>query len=500
MPQITVDPSQVQSITVDPSQVTAAPAVTTGNVVGDALAGVGGSFAQHAVNIYDLIRKIPGADKVLPDSAALHKAIADATPDNTPSHIGKFIESAGEFMMPAGEAAKATQGARLLTRTAVQAGVGGGVSAVQSAGDPKATATGAVLGAAGPIVGAGIDAAAPALGASVKRVAAQVLGRTTGAGPAAIEQAAEHPTPDLVSAMRGNVSEGQVLTNFKDALQNVKDARGADYQAALAKIPQNITLDPAPIWQRFDDMLSKFNIAKTAPAGNAPAGLDFSRSTITDRAAQKQVQSVFSDLMDWGNQPGDTSPQGMDVLKRRIGNMFSTDSQASALIASVRDSANGVLKQNVPGYADMVGDYEKASKFIDGLRDLSLDGKNPGTAIKKLTSTLRSNNEYRQMLTDALSQYTNVDLKGQLAGLALSKPGPQGLAGVIDTGVGLLGALEHGYISPMAAVSVAAASPRLMGELVVAMSKAAPALKAIAAAPAAGVLAPAAANAALNAP
>jgi hypothetical protein len=487
----------------------------------DAAAGAGGTFAQHAVNAYDLIRKIPGAANILPDSSELHKAIADATPENTPAHVGRFLEGVSEFMYPAGKAEELTQGAGLVARTAAQAGVAGGVSAVQSGGDPKATATGALLGAAGPLVGASLDAAAPSVVPAIKRVAAQVLGRTTGAGPAAIAQAIDHPTPELLDAMRGNTSEGQVLTNFKDALQNVKDARSADYQAALANIPRNITLDPSPVWDKFEDMLGKFSIARTAPVttekaiaspvvdalgrpimstveNTVPSQLDFSRSTVTDRAAQKQIQSVYSDLMDWGSQKGDATPQGMDVLKRRIGNMYSDDSQASALIASVRDSAASVLKQNVPGYADMTKGYETASKFIEGLGDLSIDSRNPGIPLRKLTTALRQNNDYRQMLTDALGQFSGVDLKGQLAGLNLSKAGPQGMAGVLDTGIGILGLLAHGYLSPSAAVSMAAASPRLMGELVVAMGKAGPALKA--AGSAIGAIAPASANAALNAP
>jgi hypothetical protein len=294
--------------------------------------------------------------------------------------------------------------------------------------------------------------------------------------------------------MRGQTTEGEVLSNFKQALQHVKDTRAADYQNALGKIPQNITLDPAPIRDNVNYMLDQFGVKQ-----GAKGALDFSRSTITDPLAQRQVKGIVSDIADWGAQPGDLTPAGMDTLKRRIGNMFSPDSQASALIASTRDAASSVLKDNVPGYADMTKGYEAASKFIDGLGDLSINSANPGTAIRKLSTVMGQNNGYRQVLTDALSQYTNVDLKGQLAGLALSKGGPQGIAGALDTGVGLLGLTMHGYLSPMAAVSMAAASPRLMGELVIAMGKAAPAVRAAATA-VPSTLPGAVANAALNAP
>lgn len=128
--------------------------------VADALAGAGGALASHATNAYGLLRRIPGADKLLPDEAAFSKAIADATPDNTPAHVGKFLEGLAEFAIPAGAAERATAGMGLAARAAAQGAVGGTVSAVQSKGDPVATVAGAGLGAAGPVLAGAAGAAA----------------------------------------------------------------------------------------------------------------------------------------------------------------------------------------------------------------------------------------------------------------------------------------------------------------------------------------------------
>lgn len=151
-------------------------------VVGDALAGAGGEVAQHAVNIYDMLRKIPGADKLLPDSAAFHQAISDATPSNMPAHVGKFLENTIEFMVPAGKAASLTKGAGLATRMAAQAGAAGGARAVQG-GNTGEVADAAALGAAGPIVGdaAGyltpkLTAMAQKVGPAVRDAAADIVG------------------------------------------------------------------------------------------------------------------------------------------------------------------------------------------------------------------------------------------------------------------------------------------------------------------------------------
>lgn len=146
--------AQAQKLYAPPSS---APA-TTGSKVGDFIAGVGGAFADHAVNAYDLLRKIPGADKILPDSTAFHKAIADATPDNTPAHVGKFVESAGEYLLPAGKVGAATEAVPLLGKMAAQGATAGAVQAVQG-GTPGEVADTAALGAAGPLVGAGLSAA-----------------------------------------------------------------------------------------------------------------------------------------------------------------------------------------------------------------------------------------------------------------------------------------------------------------------------------------------------
>ena len=439
----------------------------------DTAAGAGGSLAQHAVNVYDLIRKIPGADKILPDSSELHKAIKDATPDNTPAHVGKFLEGATEFMVPAGEAAKLTQGAKLVTRAAAQGAVGGAVSAVQSGGNPAAIATGAALGAAGEPVAD--------LGASfLQKVLPEILGRTTGAGATALRMARENPSPELLDAMRGNLSESEVVKNFVDAAHDVKLDRAAKYQAALAALPAGPPLDITPVRQAFDDSLQKFGVVKSA----APHGidLDFSRSTLTDPSAQGKVLQMANDLIDWGSKPGDLTPAGVDILKRRIDDTYSASGSARAITQSTKSAARDILNQQVPGYTGMTQDYAKSSAFLEDLhRELSLDpnnpnfGATPGTATRKLVTMLKANNHYRQNVAEMLGNYVGKDLTGQIAGLNLNSYGPKGMVAPLE-GLGALAAIATGHISPAAVVSAAATSPRLMGELMVAMSKVSPAV------------------------
>ncbi len=139
-----------------------APKDTTGNIVGDALAGAGAGVIQIPVGIYDLIRKIPGVAEHLPEPSPFVRSLTH-TPDTVAGKAGRFLEGAAEFAVPGAIAADATKGMGLISRAAGQAVAGGTVAAVDSGGSPAATAAGAVLGGAGPVAGEVAGAAASKL-------------------------------------------------------------------------------------------------------------------------------------------------------------------------------------------------------------------------------------------------------------------------------------------------------------------------------------------------
>lgn len=309
-------------------------------------------------------------------------------------------------------------------------------------------------------------------------VGSEVVGHTTGVGAPVMREALNTANPDaIIAPMRGQLSDQEVLGHFQDALQNVKDARSAEYQAALKTQPPVPDLDITPIRQTADAMLQRFNIKKVAtPQGGTD--LDFSRSTIRDAAAQNEVRSIVNDISGWGSQPGDLQPAGVDTLKRRIDDTYSPSSSARAIVQSVKKSSSDLLNSQVQGYQKMTSGYAKASDFINNLRDLSIDSKNPGTAIRKLSTALKQNNNYRQVLVDALNQYSGKDLKGELAGLRLSNMAPRGIEGPL-TGAGLLMSIATGIVHPAGALALAMSSPRIMGELMIAMNRAKPALRSL---------------------
>jgi hypothetical protein len=343
-------------------------------------------------------------------------------------------------------------------------------------GEAAGQTTGLVGGA---VLGAKLPKLIKGTGNVAKTVASEVLGKTTGVGSKVLTQAMEKPTGQLTEAMRGGVSELDVVSNFKDALQNVKKARSESYQQQLSKLPMagKVEIDIAPVRQSFQDNLDRFGV-KTDHAGN----LDFSESTLVDASAQNQVKAIHKMLT---RKP--TGPQGqnlilsktseqpwtpaeVDALKRKVDDLYSPTSPARAVVQSVKASARDLLNDQVPGYKQMTGGYAKASQFLDQLSDLSLESKNPGTAVRKLTTLLNQNNGYRQILAEKLSQYTVNDLEGQLAGLNLSKWAPRGIMGPAS-GAGLIYQVATHAIHPMVAVGMAMTSPRLMGELLTAIAK-----------------------------
>lgn len=332
------------------------------------------------------------------------------------------------------------------------------------------------------------------------KVAAPVLGRLTGTGTEAVKAAME-PSQDFTDTMRGAKTEQDVLGEFKDALQNIKNQRAQDYQGKLAEVSQQKgPLDLTPVRDFVQKQLDHYNIKEVpdmpdltdfpskrpgmqdlqayskaleqwkAQYGNAkPGTLDFSRSTISNPASQKDVAELIRDVNSWD----DATPLGVDTLKRRIGDIFTPSSQARAFVAGTKQEIKNVLS-TVPGYSDMTQGYHVASDLIDNIdRDLSLSGKNPGTAIRKLSTALNQNNKYRQTMVEALDNYSQSNLKDQLAGLSMNSPVPRGLMGPL-AGTTLLYNMLQAFNDPskaMRLIPYLATSPRIVGETLNLLSK-----------------------------
>lgn len=295
-------------------------------------------------------------------------------------------------------------------------------------------------------------------------VASEILGFGTGAGGGAVKEAFNNPSKGYYEGLRGKVSPEAIVSEAKQALGEAKSNRATTYQNQLAEV-KNITskLDLSPLQSELDNQLNKFGIKVKKGT------LDFSSSTISDTADKTKVQQAFDDITRWSKKPENLTPAGVDTLKRRLGNLFSPTSDVRALTTSLKKITDKILKDNVPGYTEMTKSYEQASNFItDVTKGLSLSDKaSTDTALRKLSSALKQNNEFRTELVKQLEDIGGKDLTGKIAGYNLSSVLPRGLFGKLVEGGTLLSAFQgmtH-LISPATLAALATTSPRLVGEV-----------------------------------
>ena len=339
---------------------------------------------------------------------------------------------------------------------------GGGALASKVPGLAKA---GAVAAKIGEVLDP-VNAAAKAVGGIARGVgetAAAGLGITTGAGRDVIKQAFRNPSQEFTSALRGKTTSANIVDDARDALHTIKQKRSDEYRADLAKIKgaNTSSLDIGVLKQDLETRLAEFGVRRT------DEGFDFSRSTI-DPAETNRVQAIAETIDEWGTQKGDRTAIGLDLLKRRLDDFYSpTSKQANAFVQPLKGNVRSILEEQVPGYANMTKRYRETSELADEIqRGLSLtDRASVDTTFKKLTSTLRQNQEFRKELLDTLEARGGKDLTASLTGQQLSSIVPRGIQKYV-TEVGVIGGILSGAGAIKLLPMLALASPRVVGEFV----------------------------------
>src|SRR3990172_5049677 len=169
-------------------------------------------------------------------------------------------------------------------------------------------------------------------GKAVKEVAGHAYqwgtGMTTSAGYKAVGEAIKG-SKEFKDAMRGNVPESQVLQNATDALDSIKESRRLAYQSKLSNLKNATQQIPInDIKSLANNWLKRFNVKKVN------GELDFSRSTVTGTAAN-EVKDIYNMVQEWGSKAGDNTPAMLDVLKRRIGDYYSTNRNSRAMVSNL---------------------------------------------------------------------------------------------------------------------------------------------------------------------
>lgn len=294
---------------------------------------------------------------------------------------------------------------------------------------------------------------------------AQALGVTSGAGVGSIKAAFEG-SPEFTSAMRGNTTPEDVVSKAQDAFQKVVDNRRQTYLENFKNLDQyKKSADISTLPTKLSTQLDNFGV-KVADDGS----LDFSRSSIANNsAARGDIQGVYDTLKDWGSKPGDRTVQGLDTLKKQLGDFYSQSSQARAFVTSIKSSVSDILNKNYPDYGKMTKEYSDASNMLNDIKSATSLGGKAGydTVFTKLTRALKSDTGFKSEMLDSLQTESGKSLKDYIAGTTLSGYTPKGVGGLVDAGAAYT--FMRGIFNASEIPVLLSTSPRVVGEFVKAL-------------------------------
>ena len=293
---------------------------------------------------------------------------------------------------------------------------------------------------------------------------AAVLGKTTGVGAEAIKTAARGGDA-FEAGLRGATDHASAADEVLKAVEDVADGRRTAYQQQLAQLPSAQNIAVKPIYNSFQRGLDRLKVRVVPPATQAGEwSLDFSRSPLRNNAVEiSRIQGAFDTLKDWGSRTTRNAAE-IDVLKQQLGNLIEKGTPSAAALTATKNMAKQILETNVPAYEKMTADYAEASDLLNQIRsELSTDAP-AGTRVRKVAGALNQRNAYRADLLDAIGERTGRDVRGAIAGADMNSWTPRGLMGPI--------AAEGALLHPRVIKTLGLTSPRLIGEILLAMSKA----------------------------
>ena len=338
-------------------------------------------------------------------------------------------------------------------------GIGGGISS-------KAGLPGEILTKAGRAIDPILNTAKAAKYGTkqIGSAAANVIGGVgTHTGAESLKSAARagleggQKAIDFAENMRGAATAEEMIPELKNALRNMRAQRGAEYRAGMAEVGANPKVIPMDtIKNTIDDAM---NIKRFKGESISP----------TTEGVQADIAAQFERWSQLNPSEYHTA-EGIDAFKQVIGDIRDgtpPNTPQRAVASKVYDAVKKEIINQEPKYAEIMADYEKATKLTNEIeKSLSLGEKaSADTAIRKLQSLTRNNvnTNYgnRLKLAQELEANGAENLTEKLSGQALSTWTPRGLGGLSAMGTGSYGLYAR---DPLAIPVLAAQSPRLMGE------------------------------------
>jgi len=292
----------------------------------------------------------------------------------------------------------------------------------------------------------------------------QLFGMTTGAGKNPIriayetgKQGTKKEVDAFIKGIDGNASPESLVQRANNALNQIKKQVALEYQALKAKLQT----DKQVIG--FDDIDAVLDDIKQAGK--------FERTTVNPStvAMQTKIRKIVN-AWKKKNPKIYHTPEGIDALKRRIGDLYDSTqpgTQERLVVDKVYNGIGDTIRANAPIYDEMMSQYAQGKNLIREIQDtFSLkEKKSVDTQFRKLTSILRdgvnANFGERFNLAQRLNQL-DPTLFPELAGESLKSLTPQGIQRAIGSG-NILGNLYYG-LDPLVASSLLAQSPKIVGK------------------------------------
>lgn len=346
---------------------------------------------------------------------------------------------------------------------------GGATGAAFDVADDVAEGRDVALGG-GTIAGAGL----PAVGAAVPKVAkglgivsSEIAGRTTGTSQETLEvafKAARNGGKDidtLTEALRGRTTPEALVNQARESVNIIKGKQQTAYSQKLSEL-SNEVVETSSIPQSFTERLNDVQIS-VKPDGK----LDFSKSKLElVPQAQNKINLAFNKI---SSLPETMTIQEIDSTRQAIKALELAGDDASANLGNklIDDATRAVRAagEDVNGYGGMLDDFGESAEFLEELqKGLSTqDNKTVDQAYRRLTTSLKTNNEERMKLVRELDEATDGAILSGISGQQLSEIMPRGLVGVIGASAIGTGVAFGTGVSP-AFSALLFASPRVTGE------------------------------------
>jgi hypothetical protein len=253
-----------------------------------------------------------------------------------------------------------------------------------------------------------------------------------------------------------------VVQDARAAVDQMRQERGASYREAMKGVAADKTVLN---FEKIDKALADITEVGTF------------HGKILDESTQAIRAKIGQDIQEWKTEDPEIfhTPEGLDALKRKIGNIKTEPFTREAKVVGEAYHAIGrTITDAFPEYAKIMKGYEEASDLVREMEQ-TLTGKpdaNVDTALRKLQSVLRNNvnTNYgrREELADYLVRNGAPNLLEKLAGQALNPAFPRGFGKLVGSSIlSVVGGLIGSGHFALAAGALAAAplmSPRLMGE------------------------------------